>query len=163
MFKTIVHPTDLSDASVPALQAAHELAKELGSKLLVCYIAHSPLVATGDSITDPTTNEIHNIADELTEIQASDPAVDRELRIVIAEKSTRVKTLLKFLEEMDCDLLVIGMHKSPGVTGWLGTSITDQVVRHAGCAVMVVKQHGHEYDFDAIEEIAATVDSESGE
>ena len=31
MFSTIVHPTDLSDASTPALKTAHELARVLGS------------------------------------------------------------------------------------------------------------------------------------
>lgn len=148
MYSTIVHPTDLSEASIPALQSAHQLAKELNSKLVVCFFAHTPLVADGTTLTDPETQQTRNIAEELDGYQASDPGVDRELRIVVADKSARVKSLLKILEDMNCDLLVMGMHRRSGVAGWLGPSITEEVVRRAGCAVLVVKQHGTEYQFD---------------
>ena len=141
MFTTIVHPTDLSDASVPALRTAHNLAKALKSKLIVCYIAHPPLVASGDHVTDPTTSESRNIVAELESHQPSDPDVNRDVRVVVTEQSTRVKTLLGFLEEMHADLLVLGVHKRPGIARWFGPSITDDVVRNAECAVMVVKQH----------------------
>ena len=154
MYPTIVHPTDLSEASIPALQSAHELAKQLKSKLLVCFVAHTPLVASGTTITDPQSHETRDIAKELESYQSADPEVERELRIVITDKSTRVKTLLTFLEEMDCDLLVIGMHLRAGVAGWLGHSITEEVVRRAGCAVLVVKQHGTEYVFDDEEKVS---------
>ena len=122
--------------------------KQLKSKLLVCFIAHTPLVSSGNTITDPQSNETRNIAEELETYQSSDAGVERELRIVVTDKNTRVKTLLTFLEEMDCDLLVMGMHKRPGVAGWLGHSITEEVVRRAGCAVLVVKQHDAEYVFE---------------
>ena len=141
MFSTIVHPTDFSEASIPALVKAHELAKSLGSKLVVCYIAHPPLVASNNTLTDPTTNESRDIAAELSSYHEADTGVERELRIVVTELSTRVKTLLGFLEEMDCDLLVMGFHKRGGMAGWLGPSITEEVVRRSKCAVLVVKQH----------------------
>lgn len=144
-------PTDLSEASIPALQSAHELAKQLNSKLLICFIAHTPLVAADKSLTDPETNETRNIGEELASYQPDDPAIDRELRLVVTDKSTSVKTMLKFLEEMNCDLLVMGFHKRSGVAGWLGHSVTEEVVRRAGCAVLVVKQHGSEYVFDETE------------
>ena len=114
-------------------------------------MAHTPLVADGKTLTDPESKETRNIAEELESYQSADPDIKRELRIVITEKSTRVKTLLNFLEAMGCDLLVIGMHKRAGVAGWLGSSITEEVVRRAGCAVLVVKQHGTEYQFDETE------------
>ena len=156
MFSTIVHPTDLSDASIPALQTAHDLAKRLGSRLLVCFVAHPPLVAAGDTLTNPQTGESRNIAEELESHQPSDPDVKRDLRLIVTEKSTRIKTLLTFLEEMNTNLLVMGMHKRAGVAGWLGSSITEEVVRRAGCPVMVVKQHEFDYDFDESETEAST-------
>lgn len=162
MFSTIVHPTDLSEASIPALQSAHQLAKELNSKLVVCFIAHTPLVAEGSLITNPESKETRNIAEELDSFQSADPEVERELRIVITDKSTRIRTLLKFLENMSCDLLVMGMHKHAGVVGWLASSITEEVVRRAGCAVLVVKQHGTEYQFEEAAENAG-VDPDSGQ
>ena len=146
MFSKIVHPTDFSEESLPALKAAHDLAGELNAKLQVCYLAHPPLVASGDTLTDPNTNESRNIAAELEAHQPSNPNVNRELRLVVTEESTRVKTLLGFLQELGCDLLVLGMHKRPGVAGWLGSSITEEVVRRAECAVLVVKHTNNETD-----------------
>lgn len=141
MFSTIVHPTDLSEASIPALKTAQELAKALGGRLIVCYVAHPPLVASGDTLTNPKTNETRDIAAELESHQPSDPSVQRELRLVVMEQSARVKQLLGFLQEMNSDLLVLGMHRRAGMAGWLSSSITEEVVRLAECAVMVVKQH----------------------
>ena len=142
MFRTILHPTDLSEASLPALSTAHALAKELGSSLTVCYIANPPLVATGHTVTNPTTDETKDIAAEVDSHQPLDPAVQREIRILITDASTGVKSLLKMLHDKDCDLLVLGMHKRTGVAGWFGPSITEEVVRRAECDVLVVKAPG---------------------
>jgi len=153
MFSTIVHPTDFSDASGPALATAQQLAKELRAKLIVCFVAHPPLVASGNSLTDPETNKTRDVANELESLQPDDSAVQRELRIVITEQSTKVKTLLGFLEEMDCDLLVLGMHKRVGIAGWFSQSITEEVVRLANCPVMVVKPQDEK---DNVEDAAAS-------
>ena len=37
-----------------------------------------------------------------------------------------VSTMLKFLEEMNGELLVMGMHKRSGIGGWLGSSISEE-------------------------------------
>ena len=141
MFSRIVHPTDLSESSVPALQTAHDLAKALGSELLVCYIAHPPLVADGESLTDPSTGESRDIAAELESHQPEEVGVKRSVRILVTEQSANVKQLLGILEEMQSDLLVLGMHKRAGIAGWFGSSVTEEVVRRAKCPVMVVKSH----------------------
>lgn len=141
VFSRIVHPTDLSESSVPALQTAHDLAKSLGSELLVCYIAHPPLVADGESLTDPNTGESRDIAAELESHQPEEVGVKRSVRILVTEHSANVKQLLGILEEMQSDLLVLGMHKRAGIAGWFGSSVTEEVVRRAKCPVMVVKSH----------------------
>ena len=140
MFSTIIHPTDLTEACVSAQRAAHRLAKSLGAKLLVCYIAHPPLVASANQLTDPETNETRDILQEVQAVQPPDPAVDCEVKIVMADRSASAKSLLGILEKIGCDLIVLGMHKRAGVAGWLGGSITEEVVRQANCAVLVVKQ-----------------------
>jgi nucleotide-binding universal stress UspA family protein len=144
MFSKIVHPTDFSDESLPALEAAHKLAAALHAELMVCFLAHPPLAAQGDTLTDPGTGETRDIAVELEARQPSRPDVKRQLQILITESSTRVKKLLGFLEDMGADLLVLGMHRRSGIAGWLGPSITEEVVRNAHCAVLVVKQPGED-------------------
>ena len=149
MFSTIVHPTDFSEASIPALKTSHALAKQLGAKLKICFIANAPMVADGVKLTDPTTNETRDIAEELSAHQEEVPGVSRELRLLLTDKATNVKTLLGFLEDMDCNLLVMGMHNKKGIAGWLRRSITEEVVRHAKCAVMVVKHDDYDFTSDS--------------
>ena len=155
MYSTIVHPTDLSEESIPALKTAHDLAKQFGAKLIVYFVAHPPLIASGDTLTDPKTNESRNIAEEVEAFQPSDPAVQRDVRIVITEQKTRVKSLLAMLEDMGCDVIVLGMHRRAGVAGWMGPSITEEVVRRAKCAVLVAKHHGPESVVEVTDDVEA--------
>lgn len=141
MYSKIVHPTDFSPESLPALEAAHDMAEAHSAELTVCFFADPPVAAQGDTITNPDTGKTRDIAVELEAHQPSRSAVKRELKILITERSTSVKRLIGFLEDMGADLLVIGMHKRSGIAGWFGHTITDDVVRNAHCAVLVVKQN----------------------
>lgn len=140
MYSSIVHPTDLSEASLPALKTAHDLAKSLGAELHVYFIAHPPLVASGDQLIDPETKETRDIPGEIHAIQPFDPQVNSSIKIVTIDENSEPKVLLELLEKMGCDLLVIGMHKRKGVKGWLKASITEDVVRHAHCDVLVARE-----------------------
>jgi nucleotide-binding universal stress UspA family protein len=144
MYSTIIHPTDLSDASIPALKTAHELAKTFGSKLLVCFVAHPPMIASGTNLTDPKTNETRDIPQEVEAIQPFDPKVRGEVRIITIDESSSIKPLLSILENMQAELLVLGMHKKKGISGWFGKSITEEVVSKAHSDVLVVREHSEE-------------------
>jgi nucleotide-binding universal stress UspA family protein len=139
MFSTILHPTDLSDACTPALKVAHRLAKALQAQLLICYIGHPPLIASGNTLTDPETGESRDVLDEIQRLQPLDPAVQCDVKIVLTDRSAGVKHVLGVLEPMGCDLIVVGMHEREGITSWLSGSITEEIVKRAHCAVLVVK------------------------
>ena len=139
MYSNSIHLTDLSKAALPALEAAQELAKRLGSRLHVCYVAHPPLVTSGETLVDTKTGETRDIPAELEAAVNRDPAVERELHLLLVERSAGIRQMLKALPPLDAGLLVVGMHKKPGLAGFLGGSITEEVVREAGCPVLVVK------------------------
>ena len=129
----------MSEAALPAFQAAQELAKRLGSRLHVCYVAHPPLVTSGETLVDSKTGETRDIPAELNAAVNPDPAVERELHLLLVERSAGIQETLKALPPLDAGLLVVGMHKKPGLAGFLGGSITEEVVRVADCPVLVVK------------------------
>ena len=139
MYSNIIHLTDLSKAALPALEAAQELAKRLGSRLHICFVAHPPLVTSGETLVDPKTGETRDIPAELEAALNRDPAVERELHLLLVERSAGIRQMLKTLPPLDAGLLVVGMHKKPGLAGFLGGSITEEVVREADCPVLVVK------------------------
>lgn len=140
MYTKIVHPTDLSEASVPALKVAHELATTLRIELTICYIAHPPMIADGTQLTDPESGSSRDIQAEISDIQPPEPGVNREVRVITIDESSDVKPLLGVLESMGSDLLVIGMHQRKGIKSWWSKSIAEEVVRHAHCDVLVVKE-----------------------
>ena len=139
MYSNIIHLTDLSKAALPALEAAQELAKRLGSRLHICFVAHPPLVTSGETLVDPKTGETRDIPAELEAALNRDPAVERELHLLLVERSAGIRQMLKTLPPLDAGLLVVGMHKKPGLAGFLGGRITEEVVREAGWPVLVVK------------------------
>ena len=141
MYSIIIHPTDLSEATVSALKTAYELARNLNSRLIICYVAHPPMVASGTRLTDPKSGQSRDIDDEIRSIQPLDPAVDSEVRVITIEESSDLKPLLTVLETMGGELMVIGVHKKRGVGGWWGRTITEEVVSQAHCDVLVVKHH----------------------
>ena len=140
MYSKIVHPTDFSPESLPAQHASHDLAERLGAHLTVCFFASPPVSAQTDTITNPETGETRDIAVELEALEPTRGKLSRELKILVTEKSTSTKRLVGFLEDMGADLLVMGMHRRSGIAGWFTHSITEDVMRNAKCAVLVVKQ-----------------------
>ena len=149
MYSRILHPTDLSEASIPALKAAHSLAGRLSAELIICFIAHPPMIADGTQLTDPGSGETRDIDAEISAIQPRESGVNRQIRIITIDEAHSVKPVLQVLETLKADLMVIGMHKKKGVSGWVGRSISKDVVSLAHCDVMVVKHH------DPVEEDAA--------
>lgn len=144
MYSTIVHATDLSEPSIPALKRAHELAKSLHSNLVICFITAPPMVASGTKLTDPKTNQTRDITAEIGAIQPLDPSVQPEIRILTIDDHAGVQPVLDILENMQGELLVLGMHPRHGIRGWFGKSITEEVVQRAKSDVLVVKESADE-------------------
>lgn len=160
MYSRIVHPTDFSAESLPALRAAHKLAEKIGADLTVCFFASPPLAAQADTITNPETGETRDIAVELEALEPTRKNLTRELKIMVTEKSTSLKRLVGFLEDMGADLLVMGMHRRTGIAGWFGHSYTEDVIRNAKCAVLVVKQDDEVVQNESV--VAVPNDSNQG-
>ena len=139
MYSNIIHLTDLSKAALPALEAAQGLAKGLGSRLHVCFVAHPPLTTNGYTLVDPKSGETRDITAELETAVDRDPGVELELHLLLVARSAGIREILKALPPLDAALLVVGLHKKRGLAGFLGSSITEEVVRAAGCPVLVVK------------------------
>jgi nucleotide-binding universal stress UspA family protein len=140
-FRTILHPTDFSPYSQEAFKAAHALARGTGARLIVFHIAHPPAVVLEDGrvLSEPGKGEPRNLFEELQKIQATDPVVKVEHRVIVAEKSATTVQILQILERMGCDLIVMGTHGRTGLTRLIMGSVAEEVVRKAHCPVMVVK------------------------
>jgi nucleotide-binding universal stress UspA family protein len=140
--KKILVPTDFSKPAEEALGSAVEIARQFQMRLQLLYVV--PIhYATGEyDAVDFAMLAVEQKKfgqKQLAKISGSLAA--KKIPVTTAIRHGRPATeIVEAAEEMDADLIAISTH---GLTGWrravLG-STTEEVVRHATCPVLVVRE-----------------------
>jgi nucleotide-binding universal stress UspA family protein len=135
VIRTILLATDLSPSALDAALYAMELASQLGAQLVIASVIDVvPIAGFGQRI-----DQIR--ADRETALQA----LVARARGAGARATFLVwqgdpgPTIVSAAEAERADLIVIGTHGREGVTRLLLGSVSDHVVRHARCPVLVVR------------------------
>jgi nucleotide-binding universal stress UspA family protein len=139
--RKILHPTDYSESSRPALREAIALAEEHDAKLVLLHVVESlgpENLSYGESVTAHQPEAFRRaLFDELRHILPPESHVRADL--VLSEEDL-VTAILRTQAEFDCDLIVLGTHGLTGLRRWLSGSVAEEVVRRAPCEVLVVKE-----------------------
>jgi nucleotide-binding universal stress UspA family protein len=158
---TILLATDGSENANLAAAAAADLAKSTNSELHVVYVGGMPSVfyeSPGAIVLDP---DLQSRMEEEAEEAARAKLNEQVQRISeaggeIAETHVRVgfpdAEIVGLAEELGVGLIAMGSRGLGGLRRALMGSVSDSVVRHAHCPVMVVRWHNegaseHEADF----------------
>ncbi len=124
--ETILLATDASPASQAAEGQAIELAARLGARLLVLSVVSA----------SPTARETRQLAVEAIVQQArADGAEARGM----TWNGDACDAIVEVAEAESADLIVVGTHERGAVGRLFLGSVSDHVVRHARCPVMVVR------------------------
>jgi universal stress protein A len=138
--KTILAPTDLSDFSLAGVRYALELAASLGAEATVYHA-----IEVEELMRHSTLGLLDNL------VEKSDDALRRFLEVHCADLTPRAKVRTKvelgapdtnIVEEAKksgADLIVISTHGRTGLSHILVGSVTEKVVRHAGCPVLSIR------------------------
>jgi nucleotide-binding universal stress UspA family protein len=136
-FQTILLATDLTAASREATQRAIDLARRLGARLLIVNVLEKRRLVGGGA---------HERVDQArAEREAHLVAVVREARAagVTAEflvwEGDPGGSIAAAAEAENADLVVVGTRGRSGAGRILLGSVSDHVVRHAACPVLVVR------------------------
>lgn len=138
--KKILHPTDYSEESRPALREAAELAHEHGAALVLLHVVDTlgPEKLTFGEVGAGPQPELYRarLLDELHHARPADP----ELRVeyVLSEEEV-VTAILRTAADLGCDLIVMSSHGTSGLARWFTGSVAEEVVRRAACPVLVIK------------------------
>ena len=143
--KTILCPTDFSDASIEAMKQAGELAAHFDAELLLLHVTQTldPVYGfapyTGIVINiEALRRSVHQGAhDELNELAASPDFADLYTRVLVREGHP-ASQIVDAAEFEGADLIVISTH---GQTGWNHLAsglVTESVIRAAKCPVLTV-------------------------
>jgi nucleotide-binding universal stress UspA family protein len=140
--KRILHPTDFSEASYEALEAAQAMALHFSAELYLVNVIPFPALAMTEA---PMGLGISTLPEQMVE------AHRRMVQALVKEKiseAVRVQPLvvgggaalqiIRIAEENEVDLIVMATH---GQTGWrhlIFGSVAEKVVQMARCPVLVI-------------------------
>jgi universal stress protein A len=139
--RRILVPLDFSECSQKALQYALPFARQFGAELFLLHVVR-PYVTVIEMA--PVEMESAEEAQEgLDKLQAmTGTGVASRTLIRTGTPYYEITTAAK---EFDIDLIILSTHGRSGLAHVLMGSTTDKVVRHAGCPVLIVREHEHEF------------------
>jgi nucleotide-binding universal stress UspA family protein len=142
---TILLATDGSDEAKLATEAATELSRETGSEVHLVYVLPTPAQLIGhhvysDEIRESLIGGAQRDAETFLKEQAEQIGSDGGK---VAETHFRSgdpdKEILRAAEALGVGLIVIGSRGLGAVSRMLIGSVSDSIVRHAHCPVLVVR------------------------
>jgi len=144
-FQKLFVAIDFSPGSDVALREAHKRAESTGAQLAVCHVVPNelrsnllfPHISRITALKLPL--EIKHIADaasaRVTEITHR---TEGEFELII-DDGTPQALILSHAEEWLADLIIMGSHGQTSAADALIGSVTDSIVRHAHCPVLITR------------------------
>jgi nucleotide-binding universal stress UspA family protein len=131
-YRRLLVPRDFSAASEAALLLGVDLAKRASADLLLLHaeVLHSDPAAE-------RAEEARSLSVEAVREQLGAPGGG--VRQEVVRDVAAAPAIVRFAEEHDVDLIVMGTHGRRGVRRWLLGSVTEEVIRAAPCAVLAAR------------------------
>jgi nucleotide-binding universal stress UspA family protein len=140
----ILLATDGSEGARLAADTAANLAASTGSELhVVCVVPGLPLYelpdypASFEEVVEAQRQMVQTVLDEEVERLEDSGATVAAARLETDERPDRA--IVRLGEELSADLIVVGSRGLGGVRRALMGSVSDSVVHHAHCPVLVVR------------------------
>jgi nucleotide-binding universal stress UspA family protein len=124
--KTLLHPTDFTQASRYAFDLACQIARDRGARVVALHVVPPPHRNFSEMVIGNPLAGLHELAPDVpidTRVENGDPA----------------DVILRTAEETKCDLIVMGPHGRPGLSRWLSGHVASEVVQRATCAVLTMR------------------------
>jgi nucleotide-binding universal stress UspA family protein len=154
VFTKILVPVDGSKFSQDAAEYTVRIAKSTGAKVIALHVVHLPTYAFSYSagqgispvaiptplpltLTEDEKKAAKRIVDDVKELGEK---ADVEVETKIIERHPSVPdAIIQFAEENGVDLIVMGTKGKTAIRRFLLGSVTESVVHHAHCPVLVVR------------------------
>jgi nucleotide-binding universal stress UspA family protein len=134
----ILFATDGSPASEPASEQAIDLATQVQARLLVVSVLATsarPSEASAGAATADSRDSLTAKAQAIVQ-RAKAAGVDATFLVWEGEAGDAI---VAAADAENADLIVVGSHGRSGVSRFLIGSVSDYVIRHAHCPVMVIR------------------------
>ncbi len=145
MFEKILIPVDGSEESKKAVAIAKEMVENFGSSATLIYVL-PPLTLIASAA--PGEEKILQAIPELINFRQKEGSdiLDRMIKEFPSGKAQKVlleghpaRCIINYAKEGNFDLIIIGSRGMSRIAGFLLGSVSDAVVHHAHCPVLVVR------------------------
>jgi nucleotide-binding universal stress UspA family protein len=141
VFKKILVGTDGSETAKEAVRRAAQLARLMGSELIVLYGAKTSPTApdVGYGVPLPDVESIRSVGHEIlrSAVATTEATGDLKVRTMLREGDP-AEVILDSAEEERADLIVVGNRGMRGGRRLLLGSVPNRVAHHAPCDVLIV-------------------------
>ena len=142
----ILVATDLSPASLLAIDAAATLARAFSARVTLAHV-FDPTPLTPTATSQLTTAEQFEVAQgyerqlqaELERIRDAQLAGVPQVEVRLLRGRSAADTLCVHAEQANVDLIVVATHGRTGLARMLIGSVAERVVRHAHCPVLSLR------------------------
>jgi universal stress protein A len=139
--KKILVPVDFSDCSKKALEYAIPLARQFDADLTLLHVLqpYTPIL----EMAPVDVETVDDAKKQLAGLQRIIPEAVPSTTVV--RGGDPHLEIIKLAKEFGIDLIILSTHGRTGVERVLLGSSAEKVVRYAGCPVLVVREHEHEF------------------
>ena len=145
--KKILAPTDFSEESLKALRYALTLGRPFNAQIDLLHIVNTGCFGAGyaavdlpaitEQVVDASKESLSELAER--EIGPSENVI-REVRV-----GPTAQTIAEVAREREIDLIVVSTHGNTGLKRMLLGSNAENIVRHAPCPVLVVRERERDF------------------
>lgn len=145
MFKTFLVPTDGSEDSIKAANAAVELAKQVDGRVVFLSVAESyPFPPISDSAYVGGSEAYEQRAFELAQQHVSKltrlaAAAHVPCETAVANGINPHEEIVKAAQQYHCDAIFMATHGRRGLSRLFAGSVTQKVIAHSTVPVMVFR------------------------
>jgi nucleotide-binding universal stress UspA family protein len=140
--KRILVPIDFGEASDAALVYGRNLASTFGADLHVMHVMENLFLRP--MANNPAAIEA-GIANRLAEHITDDDRKKLHAVVVLRKSDTPAEEIVRYAEQEDIDLVVMGTHGRVNVAHFIMGSVAEKVVRAAACPVLTVRHPEREF------------------
>ena len=137
-WERILVASDCSPGSEVALSRALDLAAAYGSELTIVTAMDLPIRAQGEAL-GVSGEVMRRCQAHVAEVQRRGKALDLNIHGVVLQGQA-YQAITKLARQEKMNLIVMGSHGHTGLTRLLMGGVTERVIGHAPCPVLVVKR-----------------------
>ena len=138
LWKKVLVPTDFSECSLPGLKAAVEMHRRTGVEVCLLHVTEPPFEGLRVQTGNLHKQMDHTAREELRKLAEKHFPHASGLRRLVVE-GRPADMICRTAADEQVDAIIIPTHGRSGLKHILLGSVAEEVVRHAPCSVLVVR------------------------